>query len=285
MSDAASTAKRAARRWARAARGLGAAADAAGSARRCRCRAWMVDAIAPQPGHRSSSSAPAPATTGFLAAELIQPGGTLISSDFAPEMLYRRASGAPRSSGIKQRALPADRRRVRSTCRPRRSTACSCRWVYMLMDDAEARCARRGGCCGPAGASRWRPGPRPTRTRGRRCRWASSSSAGTSSGPSRARRAQFAWARAGTIEEHLDNAGFTEYEVDTVDFAYVYPSVDEWIAVGRDCSMMMRTALERLGPAERDDTIEAIREAALPYVTEDGSVVAPARSWVAAATA
>ena len=49
--------------------------------------------------------------------------------------------------------------------------------------------------------------------------------------------------------------------------------------------MMMRTALERLGPAERDDTIEAIREAALPYVLEDGSVVAPARSWVAAATA
>jgi len=67
----------------------------------------------------------------------------------------------------------------------------------------------------------------------------------------------------GTIEEHLDNSGFTEYVVDTVDFANVYPSVDEWIASGADCSMMMRTTLERLDPAEREDAIEAIRGARL----------------------
>ena len=30
---------------------------------------------------------------------------------------------------------------------------------------------------------------------------------------------QFAWARAGTIAETLDASGFTEYEVDTVEFA------------------------------------------------------------------
>ena len=36
----------------------------------------------------------------------------------------------------------------------------------------------------------------------------------------------------------------SQYEVDTVDFAYVYPSVDAWIAINSDCSMMLRTALE-----------------------------------------
>ena len=61
---------------------------------------------------------------GFLAAELIQPGGTLICSDFAPEMLTRARSGAPRSWASRNVALPADRRRVASTSRPRASTAC-----------------------------------------------------------------------------------------------------------------------------------------------------------------
>jgi SAM-dependent methyltransferase len=96
---------------------------------------------------------------------------------------------------------------------------------------------------------------------------------------------QFRWARPGTIEEHLDAAGFTDYEVDTVDFAYVYPSVDAWVDTNRDCSMMLRTALEQLDPAEREDVLAAIREKALPFVREDGSAVVPARSWVAAAAA
>jgi hypothetical protein len=73
--------------------------------------------------------------------------------------------------------------------------------------------------------------------------------------------------------------------VDTVDFANVYPSVDAWIDTNRDCSMMLRSALDRLDAAEREDVYAAIREQALPYVREDGSAVVPARSWVAAATA
>ena len=49
--------------------------------------AWMVEAIGPQPGHTVLELAAGVGDTGFLAAELIQPGGTLITSDFAPEML------------------------------------------------------------------------------------------------------------------------------------------------------------------------------------------------------
>jgi len=48
---------------------------------------WMVDAIGPQPGYTLLELAAGPGETGFLAAEMIRPGGTLISSDIAPEML------------------------------------------------------------------------------------------------------------------------------------------------------------------------------------------------------
>jgi hypothetical protein len=96
---------------------------------------------------------------------------------------------------------------------------------------------------------------------------------------------QFAWARPGTIEERLEGAGFNDYLVDTVDFVHQHSSFDEWMATQTDLSSTFRTTLEDLPAGERDDVLGAIREQALPYAQEDGSLVLPARTWVAAATA
>src|ERR671923_2453460 len=48
---------------------------------------WMADAVRPQPGHRVLELAAGPGDTGLLVAELIAPGGTLISSDASEGML------------------------------------------------------------------------------------------------------------------------------------------------------------------------------------------------------
>src|SRR4051794_41850732 len=56
----------------------------------------MVEAIQPHPGQVILDLAAGLGDTGFLAAELIAPGGELITSDFSPEMLsaaQRRAEG------------------------------------------------------------------------------------------------------------------------------------------------------------------------------------------------
>src|ERR1700744_3962609 len=49
--------------------------------------AWMIDHARLQPGQRVLELAAGPGDTGFLAAELIRPGGTLISTDGAEPML------------------------------------------------------------------------------------------------------------------------------------------------------------------------------------------------------
>ena len=49
--------------------------------------AWMIEHAGLQPGQRVLELAAGPGDTGFLAAELIRPGGTLISSDGAESML------------------------------------------------------------------------------------------------------------------------------------------------------------------------------------------------------
>ena len=81
------------RRWGAAARGWKAHREIVREAA-MPVSLWMVEAIAPQPGHRILELAAGTGEVGFLAAELIQPGGELICSDFAPEMLTAAHDGA-----------------------------------------------------------------------------------------------------------------------------------------------------------------------------------------------
>ena len=282
MTDAAGYRKESRARWGAQARGWAARADAKARAT-MPVSVWMVDALALQPGDDVLELAAGIGDVGFLAAEQIVPGGTLISSDFAPEMITAAQARAERlgitnvrfrqidGEGIDQPAASLD--------------GVLCRWGYMLMADPETALRETRRVLKPGARVALAAWTSPTENP-----WASLPLAelverGHVEPPQPGEPGQYAWARAGTIEEHLDAVGFTEYEVDTVDFVEVHPSVDDWIATGRDCSMILRTTLEGLDPAEREDAIEAIRERGLPYVQEDGSVVLPARSWVAAAAA
>src|SRR5215216_552470 len=93
---------------------------------------WLVDALAPQPGDTILELAAGPGDTGFLAAELIQPGGTLISSDFVPEMLSvaQRRADALGITNVRFRqidaALPLD-------IEAASLDGVLCRWGFMLL--------------------------------------------------------------------------------------------------------------------------------------------------------
>src|SRR5436309_3560949 len=81
-------------RWESAAAGWGRRAH---QMRELSLSTWMIEQLGLQPGQQVLELAAGPGDTGFLAAELIQPGGKLISSDAAESMLSiarRRAAGA-----------------------------------------------------------------------------------------------------------------------------------------------------------------------------------------------
>ena len=244
---------------------------------------WMIDALALQPGHDVLELAAGTGEVGFLAAEQIVPGGTLICSDFSPEMLTAAQKRAERLGIINARFRQID---AEGIDQPAASLdGVLCRWGYMLMADGEAALRETRRVLKPearvALAAWTSPSENP---------WASIPGSelverGHLERPDPDEPGQFAWARAGTIEEHVEAAGFTELEVDTVDFVIIHPSVDAWIAATRDLASRFRAALDGLPAAERDDAIAAMRERAIPFVQEDGSVVLPARTWVAAAAA
>src|SRR5918998_5406632 len=134
MSDDVRTASR--RRWARSAPGWRARAELQ---RRSTMPVsiWMVESLAPQPGHTVLELGAGLGDTGFLAAELIQPGGTLICSDFVPEMLsaaQRRAQALGIANVRFKQIDAADAIDLEAAS----VDGVLCRWGYMLMADPEA---------------------------------------------------------------------------------------------------------------------------------------------------
>ena len=122
-------------RWGAQARGWGAQAERLAAAT-MPVSVWMVDALELQPGHEVLELAAGTGEVGFLAAEQIQPGGTLVSSDFVPEMITVAQGRAERLgiTNVRFRQIDAE-----SIDQPAASLdGVLCRWGYMLMADGEA---------------------------------------------------------------------------------------------------------------------------------------------------
>jgi SAM-dependent methyltransferase len=240
----------------------------------------MVELIAPQPGHTVLELGAGLGDTGFLAAELIQPGGTLIASDIVPEML----------SGAQRRAEALGIRNVRfkqiDAQRPIDLEAASvdgvlARWVFMLMNDPESalretrRILRPGGrvalaaWTGP-GENPWMAVPAKTLER----RGALDPPPPDYPGPMK-------WADPAVIIEHLDAAGFDDPEVEAIEFTVRFPSVRDWLDISRRRSVRMSSAR----PFDTDDVLAELQAAVAPYAAPDGALALPARTWVAAASA
>jgi SAM-dependent methyltransferase len=243
---------------------------------------WMVDAIAPQPGQTVLDLAAGPGDTGFLAAELIQPGGTLICSDVVPDMLTvaQRRAEALGIANVRFRQIDAQ-----AIDQPAASLdGVLCRWGYMLMPDPEAalRETRRV----------LRPGARVALavwTARDENPWSALVAdeliaRGLVEPADPTQPGQFTWAPEGIIADRLEAAGFVQYEVDALGFAMRYASVEAWWEMTRDMARSVRDAADAMDARTVADVLEALRAAAAPWTAGDGSLALPARNWVAVAS-
>jgi SAM-dependent methyltransferase len=270
-------------RWAATATGWEREADAMRRAS-MRVSSWMVEAIRPQPGHTVLELAAGLGDTGFLAAELIQPGGVLICSDFVPEMLTaaQRRAEALGIANVRFRQIDAD---LPLDLEAASLDGVLCRWGLMLLADPEAalretrRVLRPGGrlalaaWTGPED-NRWSSLPQRVLMERGLLEPADPSAPG-----------QFAWAREGIVAEHLDAAGFVEYDVRALDFHESFASVEEWWTAQTRLSMRAADAAAAMDAATREEVLDALRDGSAQWRQPDGSLAIPARTWVAVAVA
>jgi SAM-dependent methyltransferase len=246
--------------------------------------AWMVDAIAPQPGQTLLELAAGPGDVGFLAAELIIPGGTLITSDVAPEMLTAAQERAKELGITNVRFLQVD---AESIDLPAASIdGVLCRWGFMLLADPEAGLRETRRVLRPGGRVALAAWTGPDENAWLSAAMREMTERGLIEPPDPAAPGPFTWARGGVIAETLDVAGFDDIEVDTVEFAMRYAGgFDGWWRASYDTSTFFRDIVDGLDEAARDDLRASIAARLARHLGPDDVLTVPARTWVAVASA
>jgi len=270
-------------RWTATAKGWGVRAD---QLRRATMPVaeWMVDAIGPQPGDTLLELAAGPGDTGFLAAELVKPGGTLICSDFVPEMLNvaQERAQALGLDNVRFKQIDAE---TGIDIEAASIDGVLCRWGYMLMADPVTALLQTRRVLKPGARlalAAWTSldenlwSALPARELIRR---------GLEESPDPDAPGQFAWAPEGVIGERLEEAGFVDYEVAAVDFTVAYTSLEDWWASTRDMSMRFADATAGMDAGTTSEIQAALAEAAAPFTDGDGAIALPASTWTAVATA
>lgn len=269
-------------RWDRGAAGWSRQADAIQEFG-MRVSVWMVEQLDLQPGQRVLELACGPGDTGFLAAELVRPGGSLIATDGSEAMLGV-ARGRARDLGVTN--VEFKRIELEWIDLPTASVdAILCRWALMLIADPaaalqEARRVLRPG--GKIALAVWDLAERnpwatiPTRAL---------VELGHAERPDPAAPGMFALADPERVRELLEEAGFVEPVVEPVALKRDEAGVGTYLEETLDLSRPFAEVRDRLTREQWEEVSARVRSLAEPFATGEGGLRFPASSLAASASA
>jgi SAM-dependent methyltransferase len=244
---------------------------------------WLLDAVRLQPGETVVELAAGPGDTGLLAAELVQPGGRVLISDFADEMLDI-ARGRAKELGIDNvefRRLDLESIEIGAGL----VDAAFARWGLMLVADPEAGARELRRILKPGGRLALAVWDGPERNP-----WATIPTQeliDRGLGPQRqpSGPGMFALAPADKLCALLEDAGFTDVVVDGVDLERRHETADEYLDLTRDLSRAFADFVEGADADTVAAVLEGIEARLEAYRQPDGTIVLPARTLVASASA
>lgn len=244
---------------------------------------WLVDAIHPQPGQRVLELAAGIGETGFLAAELIEPGGVLVSSDGAEPMIEHAKARAAELGLRNVEFKPIDLEWI--DARTAEFDAVICRWGYMFAVDREAALRETRRALRPGGRvalATWTAADRnPWSTVAREALY----DAGLIDAIDHPAPSPFDLSTPAIVTTLLEDAGFAEVETAEIPVDFPYADVVDLFSETKSLSRPFADLVEDLDGRQLDDLRARLVEKTAPYALADGSFRLPGVALVAAAEA
>jgi SAM-dependent methyltransferase len=244
---------------------------------------WLIDAVAPQPGQRVLELAAGLGETGLLAAELVAPVGGAVISDQAEAMLSgaRERAAALGLSNVEFQVLNAEWIDL-----PVASVdVVLCRWGYMLMADPAAALGETRRVLRPSGRVALAVWDAIEHNPWALLPGAELRERGLTPPPVPGAPGPFALGSADRLRELLEQAGFAELRVQTLQLHRRHASFEEFWETTLDLSRPFHDAVLTRPHTEIEEIRAAVRERLEPYEAAGGVLDIPGRTLVASASA
>lgn len=243
----------------------------------------LVELLDPRPGETILELACGPGDTGFLAAPRLQPGGRLVSTDAAPEMVdaaRRRAAELGLTDGVvsfvveNMTALSLDGAAVDGVL---------CRWGIMLVPDMDAAAREIGRVVRPGGRAAVAVWASPDENDWMTAAGRAAVELGLVERPDPEAPGPFRLSGEGSLAAVLEGGGLAVETVEDVPLIWRAGSLAEWWDVSRDMSRMLSLILEQVSPEEAEAIRAGAEQRLGRYVQDDGTLAVPGLARVALA--
>ena len=243
----------------------------------------MVELLDPQPGQRVLELAAGPGEVGFAVLPRLLPGGELISTDVAPEMVEagrRRAE----ELGLDDVRFAVEDAAALSYADDS-VDAVLCRFGIMLVPEMERAAAEMARVTRPGGRVVLAVWASPTVNPWITASGRAALELGLAERPDPDAPGPFRLADPERLREVVASGGLEIAHAEETHVAWVAGSLEEWWDTTRDTSRMLSLLLGGLSP----DQVDALRERAgsllQDYVAEDGSLTVPGVARIVVAIA
>lgn len=244
---------------------------------------WLIDAISPQPGQRVLELAAGIGETGFLAAELIEPGGTLLSSDGAEAMLEHARARAAELGLRNVEFKPIDLEWI--DARTAEFDAVLCRWGYMFALDRDAALRETRRVLRPGGRVALATWTEHERNPWSRVTREALYDAGLVDSMALTPPDPFSLSTPELLTELLEEAGFTDVVTDEVALSLPYADVADLFEQTKAMARPFHDLVATLDARQLADLTERLTATTAPYTAPDGTISLPGVALVAAAEA